>query len=652
MMSSKEVETAGKCKVHNIGGISESTVTLPPGVTVLSGRNATNRTSFLRSIMGAMGSDKVSLKGDADEGSVELTIDGDQHSRTLTRRNGQIVRQGNPYLAEDEVELAELFAFLLESNEARQAVMQERDLRDIIMRPIDTDAVEAKIAELDARRQDLEDELGELDNLERRLHSLEQQRTEIERQIQDKKDELAAKEEEIEVADSDVDEPEEERNTLEEKLGELRDVRGELEQNRADLEAERESIDALHEERTEIEAALDELPDPEAERITDIQNEITRLREEKQAVETTINELQSVIQFNEDRIEDRSDFVYELTDGESQTAGSVTDKLLDETDPVVCWTCGTEVDYQQIDQTLDLLREFRNEKVDTRNTISEDIDALQADRDTLEAQLDELKQRRRRLDQIDDEIDTRTDRIDDLESERERLRSAVDTLEQEVEALRAEDFDDILDLHREANQLEFELEQLENELAELDEEIAEIEERLDDREQIEAQREEIQAEIEKQRTFIERIERDAVEEFNEHMEAILDLLEYQNIEKIWIERTEKEVRDGQRKVTKGAFDLHVVRSTESGSVYEDTIHHLSESEREVTGLIFALAGYRAHSVHETVPFMLLDSLEALDPARVAALIDYFEEYTDRLVVALLPEAADALADDYHLITEI
>jgi len=29
---------------------------------------------------------------------------------------------------------------------------------------------------------------------------------------------------------------------------------------------------------------------------------------------------------------------------------------------------------------------------------------------------------------------------------------------------------------------------------------------------------------------------------------------------------------------------------------------LSESEREVTGLVFALAGYLVHDVHETVPF--------------------------------------------------
>ncbi len=51
--------------------------------------------------------------------------------------------------------------------------------------------------------------------------------------------------------------------------------------------------------------------------------------------------------------------------------------------------------------------------------------------------------------------------------------------------------------------------------------------------------------------------------------------------------------------------------------YEDTLRHLSESEREVTGFVFALAGYLVHDVHEQVPFMLLDSLEAIDSDRIA-----------------------------------
>ena len=136
------------------------------------------------------------------------------------------------------------------------------------------------------------------------------------------------------------------------------------------------------------------------------------------------------------------------------------------------------------------------------------------------------------------------------------------------------------------------------------------------------------------------------------MKTILGVLDYANIERIWIERTERTVREGRRKVQRGVFDLHVIRSTEEGTTYEDSIGHLSESEREVTGLVFALAGYLVHDLHESLPFIVVDSLEALDADRIAALVEYFGEYAEYLMIALLPEDAAALGDQHRRVTEI
>src|SRR5699024_6259554 len=121
--------------VENVGGIDRTDVETVAGVTVLTGRNATNRTSLLQAVMAGLGSDSVSLKGDADEGAVELSIGDDTYTRTLTRENGVVATDGEPYL--DDPTVADLFAFLLESNEARRAVARSDDLRDLIMRPID-----------------------------------------------------------------------------------------------------------------------------------------------------------------------------------------------------------------------------------------------------------------------------------------------------------------------------------------------------------------------------------------------------------------------------------------------------------------------------------------------------------------------------------
>lgn len=76
------------------------------------------------------------------------------------------------------------------------------------------------------------------------------------------------------------------------------------------------------------------------------------------------------------------------------------------------------------------------------------------------------------------------------------------------------------------------------------------------------------------------------------------------------------------------------------TTYEDTDDHLSESEREVTRLIFTLAGYLPYNVYETVPYILLDSLESIDASRIATLSKHFGKDCDYLLVALLSEDAN------------
>lgn len=98
--------------------------------------------------------------------------------------------------------------------------------------------------------------------------------------------------------------------------------------------------------------------------------------------------------------------------------------------------------------------------------------------------------------------------------------------------------------------------------------------------------------------------------------------------------------------------MYIVREAESGHTYEGTVNTFSESEREVVGFVFALAGYLVHDLHETVPVMLLDSLEVIDSERIAKLVEYFAEYPEFLIIALLPEDANAIEIDHKTITYI
>ncbi|MFC4989775.1 archaea-specific SMC-related protein [Saliphagus infecundisoli] len=648
MSVAESIETPVEVAAENIGGIDSTRVSLEPGINVLTGRNATNRTSFLQAIMAALGSDRPSLKGDADEGSVELSFDDGHYRRSLYRRNDTVVFDGEPYL--EEPELADLFAFLLESNEARRAVSRGDDLRELIMRPIDTDEIQAEIRQLEDEKREIDDRLDHLDDLKNELPGLEERRVSIDDEIENLEAELEEVEAELEELDADVEESQSRKEELESTFADLRSARRELESIEYDLETERESRTELENERDRLETDLDDLTDEEDgdESPERLQGRVQELRERKRDLDTTLNELQSVIRFNEERLEDGGIDLGDTMDEDD----AVTDRLLAGDSEVVCWTCGSEVERDAIESTLERLQELHQSKLADRNDLQEKIDDLTSRQKELRQRQNRRERLEERLDSIEDDLAAHGDRIDDLEDERSDQEQRVEELEDDTESFDDTDYSEVLEAHRDANGLEIEIENLEGERTEVDDRIAELEATIEEREELDDRREEITDELADLRTRVDRIEDDAVEAFNEHMSSILSILDYANIDRIWIERREGTVKEGRRKVERTAFDLHVIRSTADGTSYEDRIEHLSESEREVTGLVFALAGYLVHDVYEQVPFMLLDSLEAIDSDRIAALVEYFETYADCLVVALLPEDASALDDAHNYVTEI
>lgn len=204
MESIEVADDAARLIVRNVGGIDETEVSFSPGVTILAGRNATNRTSLLRSIMTGLGSEDMAIKGDADEGAVELTIGDETYTRTLLRAGRSVQFGGDPYLGDPEV--ADLFAFLLESNEARNAVVRNEDLRDLIVRPIDTEAIESRIEQLQHEERELDREEAKIEDAKDRIGELRAERESTESGIEKRKEELTAKEREIEEYDRSVDE--------------------------------------------------------------------------------------------------------------------------------------------------------------------------------------------------------------------------------------------------------------------------------------------------------------------------------------------------------------------------------------------------------------------------------------------------------------
>ena len=642
MESSTPVEVGATLTVQNIGGIESTTVDLPPGVTVLEGRNATNRTSLLRSLMATLGSDSVALKGDSDTGQVELDFDGETYTRTLRRENGTTVMDGAPY--HEDSTLADLFAFLLEDNPARQAVVHGDNLRDIIMRPVDTESIEEKIDHAKQEKARVEEEISDLRSKADRLPELEQERTAIENELTEKRTDLEAIETEIESYEADIEETREQKSELEERLASLHEARNEIEDTKRGLDAEREQLEALRNERSELQGKREDLS-TSVEDISDLGRQIGELQERKRTLDSLIDRLQNVIQFNQDVMDGAGSELHEVIVPDDDS-NHPTDQLLAEEAELTCWTCGSDVDRDQIEQTLQKLRSLREGKMTERKDIASELDELREEKKTM----DQRQQRREKIDhqlnRIADQIEQREQQIETLRQKKDRLTDQMDNAEKEVKEFQLEGHEEILERNKRANEIQLKVQDLEADLEDIETEIASIEADVEKISELEDQQQDIKQQLTDLRTRVERIETEALESFNHHMSNILSILEYENLERIWIERREQTGQKGNQTLPHTIFDLHVVRNTSEGVAYEDTVEHLSESEREVTGLVFALAGYLTHEVYEYVPFMILDSLEAIDSERIATLVDYFQEYAPHLVIALLPNDAQALPDAY------
>ena len=111
-------------------------------------------------------------------------------------------------------------------------------------RPIDTDAIQAEIGQLETQKRDLDEQLDRLESLDDRLPDLKRQRTQLEDQNEAKHAELDEKEDTMENADSTVDDTREQKAEFENALDAFQEARSNLDDIRYRLDSERKSIRA------------------------------------------------------------------------------------------------------------------------------------------------------------------------------------------------------------------------------------------------------------------------------------------------------------------------------------------------------------------------------------------------------------------------
>lgn len=623
-----------RIEVKNIGGIEDCSLTIRKGETLLTGRNATNRTSLLQAINGVLGGTAATLKSDAEEGEVVLKLDSTTYTRQFERTDTGIEVSGDPY--ETDNDLIDPFVSLLGNNPARLAVERGDDLRDIIMRPVDMEAIEQRIRTLQTERKEVTDELETVEEQSKRLPTLEERRQTLQAELESIDERIDAAREDAAEFKANA-EMAEEAEALVDRLDDRRQDVSEVED---DLELVDAELDALRSRPAELRAEREELPEHTQTDLERVQDELRTLRAHKRELENTIADLSSIVDFNETVLEDSgADGPPSTTD----TADPVAELAPSDEQEVTCWTCGSHAKRGTIEDQLDNLRGVISEKQSELGDLTDRLDELATEEESIRETIDARERLTREIEDVEAKLESKQTRRETLEERISELRETINELEQEVAITEDLRDNDLLKTYEQISELQYERGQKQEQLETVTNEIEEIES-LPDKSRLRDQRDEIRQELRQERSRVDGLESQSVSQFNDHMEDVLELLDYRNISRVWIERKGEHQNDSNASST---FDLHIVRESETGSVYEDSVDNLSESEREVIGLIVGLAGYLVHEVYEEVPFMLLDSLEAIDSERIADLVEYFSDYVPYLVVALLPEDASGITAEYE-----
>jgi chromosome segregation ATPase len=565
--------------IDNVAGILDGSATVEPGLNAVRASNWQGKSSFVAAIETALGVATPLTEGKG-RGGVRLRLPDREVAVDLVRENGTVHRRGEPYLTDEyDVVRATLFACLGETNEVRRAVRRDDNLEDILLRPLDFQNIDQRIADLKRERERVASELAQAREAKRRLPSVTEKVTQLESELEE----------------------------LHERYDELTDggagtaaaqpTRSDLAQARSERERAENRIERLESTIERTESRLDEkcaeLSEVEVDDGEAVESQLAEAREELDGLERDAEVLQSVYSATEMVLaENRLDL---LTDIDRGLAG----------DSVTCWTCGSEADRTDIEGRLDALG-------DRIGDLRAQIESRRETVEHLEARSEEITQSRRRKRDLESEVAElegkladKRQQLDDARERRERARGRIDELADEVD----EAVEEITDV-------ESDIKYREAELKEVRDERDSLERRADRVETLSDEQASIREDIEELRNRKDEIKYETREAFDEAMDDILVRFDTGF--------------EGARLTPN--FDLVVARDGREAS-----LDALSEGELELIGFVAALAGHEAFGVAETVPVMLVDGVGALDEDNLQALVEYLQGRVEYLVFTAYPE---------------
>jgi len=581
--------------LKNIAGIRNGEATIEPGINAVRASNWQGKSSFLAGIETAFGTE-VPLTEGQDLGRASLKTEDDIFTVELQRMDGTVTRSGEPYLTDDYDRVcAALFSFLDEKNEVRRAVRTGSNLEDLLTKPLDFQNIEEQIAELRSERDKVESELEQAKGAADRLPRLQERVTGLESDLEDLRDERAR---------LDVDS----EATGDTPRAELSDLQAEKDQVVTQIDRFENTLDRLNERLSERRTELESVSVPDVDTVDE---ELESLYDDLHDVERDMELLQSVFEANK-RIVD---------EGRIDLLTTISHEMM--TDTMSCWVCGQETTRNSIESQLDALDGEISERRKQAQMYKNEIEDLETKRD-------EARRARQRQSDLEAEIADLEARMAETETSLESAKAKRADLETRIENL-----DEAVDVARDRiTDLESEIKYTDAELADAREELEETERQADQRNMLEDEYESLNQEIIDLRNRKEAVKNRARDAFSTAIEDLLSRFE-----------TGFETA----RLTPN-FELVVAREGQ-----EADLDALSEGERELLGLIAALAGHEAFDVGERVPVMLLDGIGGLASDNLEILVEYLADRTEFLVLTAYPEHADFDAHelspaDWHVVS--
>ena len=594
--------------VENIGGIDSQQVTFEGGTTLIAGPNASNKTSLLRAIAFGLGADTAPLKSGSERGAVRLRLGERSVKRCLERDNKGITTESADWVeGPGEATLVEQFAMLLAENPLRRAISRGEPVAELLKGPMDIDAMEAKRSRLVTEKRRKETELADLDDVDSRLEARQAERSEQRQHLTD----LEAQLESLHEQHTEASGPDDQLQRLHERRA---DLLAEREQHSERIEELEDAIDRLDERIAVVESDLQDARETVSKgNIEQLKAQRAQISEQLSTVTERLDVLQSVLTANREMLD--SQFTGAL--------GRQHDLIGDE---VTCWTCGNQTEAAAIEGTVERLGELIERDKERKAEREPEVSALTE-------QIETARESRHRIEELEAELsdlrDRRQARRESLDRKREALsttRQLLAELDRNISAAETDTEAERSSLAEEIEATRVDIETTRRDIEQLEAACEELCKQAQRRDDLEASVTDLTDRIQTLTERIERIETHLREEFNAAMDDLLAELAFERIDRVWLD---------------GEFKLVIAREVD-GSVREDSLSHLAESEREMIGLVLGLAGFLAYDVGELTPVLLVDSLSAFDTVRADRLLSYFADKTALLLAAVHPTMAEEL----------